>query len=122
MGTPACPAYADRVIPSEVTEAAAFSAFLPTTRAPGPHNSPVRILPLPSPPPARPGPRPPPRRRTCPRRTQDGVARCNVALPLRAHRILGEACGHHSPTRGELAFVSRRPRPARCRDIVHPFV
>jgi hypothetical protein len=31
MGTPACPNYADRVIPSEVTEAAVFSAFLPTT-------------------------------------------------------------------------------------------
>src|SRR6266545_8370202 len=32
MGTPACPNYADLVIPSEVTEAAAFSALLPQAR------------------------------------------------------------------------------------------
>jgi hypothetical protein len=31
---------------------------------------------------------------------------------LRAHRILGEAGSPHSPARGDLAPVSRRPRPA----------
>src|SRR5215470_7466679 len=46
-------------------------------------------------------PVPPPRRRACPRRTQDSVARWNIALPLRAHRILGQAGGPHPSPRGE---------------------
>ncbi len=35
-----------------------------------------------------------------------------ISVPLRAHRILGEARGHHPPPRGELALGSRCPRPA----------
>jgi hypothetical protein len=86
----------------------------PPRQRPGPptrSRPPRAALSLSPPPPARPGPPPPPRRWTRPRRAQDGVTRWNVALPLRAHRILGEAAGPHSPARGQLALVSRASSP-----------
>jgi hypothetical protein len=71
-------------MPSEVTEAAAFSAFLPSTSAPGPHNSLVRILPLSAASGGQPGPPPAPGRRPRPAHAQDGLGGRHASSPLRA--------------------------------------
>src|SRR2546427_8989078 len=104
MGTPACPNYADRVIPYEVTEATAFSAFLPTTWAPGPHNSPVRIVPLSAPPGSGPGPAPAPGRWPHRAHAQDRVGRRHAPARVRAAHAAREAGRAHPRPRINLVL------------------
>src|SRR2546427_1102019 len=114
MGTPACPNYADRVIPYEVTEATAFSAFLPTTWAPGPHNSPVRIVPLSAPPGSGPGPAPAPGRWPHRAHAQDRVGRRHAPARVRAAHAAREAGRAHPTAADQPRALPLRARAA-CR-------
>jgi hypothetical protein len=92
------------------------SISTPTSGSPKRSRPPRAALSLSPPPPARPDPPP--------ASDADGRvlvelktmwARWNVSLPLRAHRILGEARSHHPSTRGELAFCITASSPPHAR-------
>ena len=81
-------------------KAAAFSALLPPARAPGPHNSPVRIVPLSAPPGGGPGPAPAPGRWPHRAHAQDGVGGWHAAARVRAAGAPREAAARSVIDRG----------------------